>query len=380
MTVFKYLMTSIWRMKWIILIYALVFFVLSAITPSGNSQNNGEFSNSSLDLILLRQEKSKLGDAFQEYLQETHDVEVSNQPIDTLRERIFIGEIDAIILLPKDLEEKVLTKSSSVQVITNNSSSSNLVYSITNGYFTFAKAVLSDKNASLDTLNHAMSKEAKVTILPTNESANQNAATNWANFYFNFVTYVLIAIFIGLFGLLLSNFQETRVLQRQLVSSTSLVSINKAKLMACGVIAFIIASFFIAGVLVFKPELLSQPIFLKYTLVTYAFACSALSIAFLSSVIIGNNRFLYSGLSTVLGLGLSFTSGVFVPIQYLSEPVLNFARLFPVYYVVKSNQSMSSNLASYLPTVGILLLFALFYFVIAMAISRVKSGNKLITL
>ena len=192
------------------------------------------------------------------------------------------------------------------------------------------------------------------------------------------MTYALIAIFIGLFGLLLSNFQETKVLQRQLISPTSLVSINKSKLMACGFVAFFITALFIIGALAFRPSLVTQPIFLKYVLVSLAFAAAALSMAFLASVIIGNNRFLYSGLSTVLGLGLSFTSGVFVPLEVLSDPVLNFAKLFPVYYVVKSNQTMDSSLASYLPTIGILLLFALFYFVIAMAISRVKSGNKLI--
>lgn len=380
MTVFKYLMTSIWRMKWIILIYSLVFFILSALNQSLSPQERGDFSNTSLDLILVRQEKSSLGDAFQEYLEDHHEVEVSDQPLETLRERIFVGEMDGIIVLPVDLETEMMKKTSPIQVITNNSNSSSLVYSLVNGYFTFAKAIMKEKSMDFETLNQAFSKEAKVTVLQNKNSSDQNEASIWAKFYFNFVTYILISIFITLFGLLLSNFQEIKVLQRQLISSTSLVSINQAKLIACSVIAFFITFLFIIGSLIFRPNLLSQPIFLKYALVSFAFACAALSMAFLASVIIGNNRFLYSGLSTVLGLGLSFISGVFVPLQVLSEPVLNFAKLFPVYYVVKSNQDMSSELSSYLPTIGVLLLFALFYFIVAMAISRVRSGNKLITL
>ena len=378
MTVFKYLMTSIWRMKWHIFTYALIFFILSAVNQGLDPQERGDFSNTRLDLVLVRQEDSKLGDAFQDYLEENHDVELSSKPVEELRERIFIGEMDGIIVLPENLEEGILKKTSPVQIITNNSNSSSLVHSMTNGYFTFANAVLTAGQTDFEALNQAFSKEAKVTLLQGQESNKQTEASIWASFYFNFMTYALIAIFIGLFGLLLSNFQETKVLQRQLISSTSLVSINKSKLMACGFVAFFITALFILGALVFRPGLVTQPIFLKYVLVSLAFAAAALSMAFLASVIIGNNRFLYSGLSTVLGLGLSFTSGVFVPLEMLSEPVLNFAKLFPVYYVVKSNQTMDSDLASYLPTIGILLLFALFYFVLAMAISRVKSGNKLI--
>ena len=378
MTVFKYLMTSIWRMKWHIFTYALIFFILSAVNQGLDPQERGDFSNTRLDLILVRQEDSKLGDAFQDYLEENHDVELSSKPVEELRERIFIGEMDGIIVLPENLEEGILKKTSPVQIITINTNSSNLVYSMTNGYFTFANAVLTAGQTDFEALNETFSKEAKVTLLQGQKSDNQNEASNWASFYFNFMTYVLIAIFIGLFGLLLSNFQETKVQQRQLISSTSLVSINKSKLMACGFVAFFITALFILGALAFRPSLVTQPIFLKYVLVSLAFATAALSMAFLASVIIGNNRFLYSGLSTVLGLGLSFTSGVFVPLEVLSDPVLNFAKLFPVYYVVKSNQMVDSDLASYLPTISILLLFALFYFVIAMAISRVKSGNKLI--
>lgn len=378
MTVFKYLMTSIWRMKWHIFTYALIFFILSAVNQGLDPQERGDFSNTRLDLILVRQEDSKLGDAFQDYLEENHDVELSSKPVEELRERIFIGEMDGIIVLPENLEEGILKKTSPVQIITINTNSSNLVYSMTNGYFTFANAVLTAGQTDFEALNQTFSKEAKVTILQDKNADNQNEASSWASFYFNFMTYALIAIFIGLFGLLLSNFQETKVLQRQLISSTSLVSINKSKLMACGFVAFSITALFILGALAFRPSLVTQPIFLKYALVSLAFAAAALSMAFLASVIIGNNRFLYSGLSTVLGLGLSFTSGVFVPLEVLSDPVLNFAKLFPVYYVVKSNQTMDSSLASYLPTISILLLFALFYFVIAMAISRVKSGNKLI--
>lgn len=65
------------------------------------------FQTTRLDLVLVRQEDSKLGDAFQDYLEENHDVELSSKPVEELRERIFIGEMDGIIVLPENLEEGI---------------------------------------------------------------------------------------------------------------------------------------------------------------------------------------------------------------------------------------------------------------------------------
>ena len=109
----------------------------------------------------------------------------------------------------------------------------------------------------------------------------------------------------------LVNFQETRVLQRRLISSTNLVSINKSKLMACGFVAFLSGPL-LSSVPWSSGQTCHQPFSQICAGISNNFLL-ALSMAFLASVIIGNNRFLYSGLSTVLGLGLSFTSEVFVP-------------------------------------------------------------------
>lgn len=92
MTVFKYLMTSIWRMKWHIFTYALYLLYPFGSQPGLDPQERGDFSNTRLDLVLVRQEDSKLGDAFQDYLEENHDVELSSKPVEELRERILSGK------------------------------------------------------------------------------------------------------------------------------------------------------------------------------------------------------------------------------------------------------------------------------------------------
>lgn len=144
-------------------------------------QERGDFSNTRLDLLLVRQEDKGLGDAFQDYLEENHDVELSSKPIEELRERIFIGERIRIIVLPEDLEEGILKKTSPVQIITINSNSSNLAYSMTNGYFTFANVVLTAGQTNFEALNETFSKEAKVTLARSGIKKTKRPATGPAS-------------------------------------------------------------------------------------------------------------------------------------------------------------------------------------------------------
>ena len=65
------------------------------------------------------------------------------------------------------------------------------------------------------------------------------------------------------------------------------------------------------------------------------------SLAFL----IGNlvtNKDAINGITNVIGIGTSFLCGVFVPLSYLPDMVINIARVLPTYYYVKSNEIITN--------------------------------------
>lgn len=67
----------------------------------------------------------------------------------------------------------------------------------------------------------------------------------------------------------------------------------------------------------------------------------SLSLGFFAGTVAKNNDTL-SGINNVLGLGLCFLGGVFVPQEFFGEAVLKVAKFFPTYWYVKANTAISS--------------------------------------
>ncbi len=82
--------------------------------------------------------------------------------------------------------------------------------------------------------------------------------------------------------------------------------------------------------------------------------------------------------SNIIGLGLSFLGGIFVPLQYMSKGVLRFSKLLPTYWYVVTGEAIdniNNSVAEYdiiFRNMGIQLLFAAAFFAIAVGLSKSK--------
>ena len=102
-------------------------------------------------------------------------------------------------------------------------------------------------------------------------------------------------------------------------------------------------------------------------------ALTAYALAFLCSVIIGDNRHGYSAASTVIGMGLSFISGIFVPLSLLNPVAISIAKFFPVYYVISAAENPSTDFSSYAFNLGMVLLFGILYVALAFSIQQIRT-------
>ena len=81
-------------------------------------------------------------------------------------------------------------------------------------------------------------------------------------------------------------------------------------------------------------------------------------------------------IANVIGLGMSFFCGIFVPQAYLGDGVLMVARFLPAYWYVKINNMLvgssgeAFSLARYWQYLGIELLFVLVLFLAAAAVRK----------
>ena len=106
------------------------------------------------------------------------------------------------------------------------------------------------------------------------------------------------------------------------------------------------------------------------------FSVCAASISYLIGLVVKNANVI-PAVCNVVTLGLSFFSGVFVPMELLGDSVLKIASFTPTYWYVAANNHIAAlrqfNLTSLQPILNCLLMqlgFALAFFTIALVLSK----------
>ena len=84
-------------------------------------------------------------------------------------------------------------------------------------------------------------------------------------------------------------------------------------------------------------------------------------------------------INNILTLGMSFLCGIFIPQQMLGKGVLAFSKFLPLYWYIKNNDLISGfggepfTMHAYRTHLGILVLYGIALFSLALAISKYKS-------
>ena len=114
-----------------------------------------------------------------------------------------------------------------------------------------------------------------------------------------------------------------------------------------------------------------------YVVNAFCMMMIALSLTFVISKLT-SNRQVISLLTNILGLGMAFLCGVFVPMEVLSDTVIKIAHFLPVYWNVKAVNLISvykaSDLGTLMSYMGIQLLFAIAILCVGMVVARRKRG------
>ncbi|MDO4775472.1 MAG: ABC transporter permease [Aerococcaceae bacterium] len=375
MTVFKYFLRIVWRYKWLIFIQLAIFMFFTFVSTRQLPQADSTFSDIPLTLSVVAPESDPLAEDFIAYLSEKNNVTLIDSDETVLREQVYTDAIDGAIILPKDIEQTATAQLSDIQVITSDKSvGAAMLRMDINRYFTFANALIKANNFDTERLRELLNKRANTQILSPNGETPANYTIIWGKYYFNMLGYMLIMLFISLMGVVMADFEGKGVATRQRISALSLLHINRQKFLGGAVVTVILFSLFIALALCIQPTLLQFSEFYHYVAIATVSTLTILSLTYLCVVLAGDKKIVYSSLSTVLGLGLAFTSGVFVPIEFLDSNVQQFAKLFPVYYLVQANEAVLQH-ESYLQPLMILALFMVTYFVVAQTITRIKQRH-----
>lgn len=192
MTVFKYFLRIAWRYRSIVLVYGVIFFAMAALNGGSMRESNQSFRNTELTIAVSVPTSTPLAEGFIEYLSANNKVERVDWTEVAMREQVFIGNIDAAIVLPDDVEMMVENGQPQVKTfVTTQNMGAQLLSSTVNQYFIFANAMLKSKGeVDIARLNNVLMSEAEV--LNVGQSEGMNSVTQWGSFYFKFLGFILI--------------------------------------------------------------------------------------------------------------------------------------------------------------------------------------------
>jgi ABC-2 type transport system permease protein len=382
MQVFKAFFITLKKQSFSILIYFVIFLALSfVLSGNGRTQTELVYNDAKIKVAVFDRDNTALSKSLYEYLNKTQELVSIKDDKDSISDELFYRNVEYVLIIKAGFEEKI--KSGSYEGILSNakvpdSISGKLLDNKINQYLSALTAYtaggLSPEEAAAKALETA-DISAKVTLLKVEGKETEKSS---AYYFYSFIPYVLICMLISGLGSILMIFREKDLNQRIKCSALTETGRNTALIFASLLFSFVCwAVFILLSIVIYKGELsgLKGGLFIVNSLV---FLFVAISLTYLVSFLVKTPSALNMA-SNVIGLGLSFLGGIFVPQEYMSSSVLRFSKFLPTYWYVLTNQTIETfsftaeQFHTILRNLGIEALFAIIIFGAAIGLSRSRA-------
>lgn len=344
---FKILKKSIPNL--LIYIGILVLFTIM-LTINFKSSSDNTFTDIKVRTALINHDKdSLLLKEFKNYLEKSSDfIEIDNTK-KSMQDALFFRNVSYIISIPEGFTEDFLDGKDPIinKYTLPDSSTNHKVDLAINNFLNTGRVYINNlENISEGELVKVISKDLDVNIDGVLYSKEGNGVDNTPMVtYYNYLVYAILSILIlGVSDIMIS-FTNIDIKRRNLASPISPYSMQIQQIfghLAFTLLCVILFIFF--GSVVYRTSPFNKTsILFILNLISFAFA--ALSIAYLVGSLT-KSRDITNGISNVVGLGLSFISGVFVPMEFLGETTLQIARFTPAYWYTTANIAIG-NLSNF---------------------------------
>lgn len=377
MTVFKYFLKLVLRQKTVIMIYMGIFILISMLNTLGIQPGQTGFSEVKPAIKIIQQDQSPLANSLAAYLRTQGDEVTMDITEADAKEVLFSGAVDSLIIIPETFTADFSKGQKALRVYTDDRQMEAVLFNNTiQKYLMFLKADATTYG-TIDPVRvgEALKTEAVVTMDNSAALNGRESITDWFRHYFNFITYIIISIFIMIFGLIMSEFNDENVKRRNSLVPFSSTRFQLNLVIAQLLVAVGITAVFLLIGFVLKGSVAPDLDWVGHSLNAFTFTLAALALSFLINSIT-RKTIIHTSLATVLSLGTAFISGVMVPAELLAPGVVTLSKFFPTYYYVQATDRIISR-SPYLNFLGIQLLFALLFLVLGLTMTRLKQGEAL---
>lgn len=347
---------------------SFIIFMVMLIVFTSSKNNDVEFKPMKLNLMINDEDKSEESKALINYLKEKHNVKEEKITESEARKQIVEDKIIAYMVINKDFKQNLLNNKKAISILAPTKTS----------YITFLKIDLkSYLNYTLSAINsnvdqqeviNTLKKEIDVKIIDT-KLYNQEKGKEAFNTTFLILSYIVFMSIISIIINIDAEFKKESLLKRMALSPYSQKSQTLQQFLAQVIISILISSFYLAVSISRVNKSIAKIDLIYMSLAVFIFSFTAISLGQLL-VSISKDVKVVNGVNSAFTLIMAFSSGVFLPMKFLPQGLINVSKFMPQYYFVKFLEEI--NFEKFLLFVASQVVFIVFYTLLGIFIKRYK--------
>lgn len=384
MQVFKLYMKILNKHKGQIIMYVCIFagLMFGIILPNSGKQESVNFTESTTKYAIFDYDNSELSKSVGEFLESNHElVAIKDDEKETIQDAMYNQKVACVVRIYEGYEKAFLEGNGSEKLEVykiNGTTKSMLLEEDLNGFIKVLETYVEadyDIEEAIEHTNKAGETKVEV-LLPDGEEIKEQSPSQ---FFFTYQPWMFIAMCVCGITPVLIILDKKIVRERIQCSSYKFSRMNGEILLGVLATGFAICALFaVAGIAIFYKEMsVTQGIL--YVINMFCIMAVALAITFLVGKVTTKEQ-VVSMLANVVSLGMAFLSGVFVPMELLSDTIIKIAHFLPAYWyelaVIEINTYKSDKLYQILGYMGVQLVFALVIVIAGFAVSRKRVLHK----
>ncbi|MBO5459370.1 MAG: ABC transporter permease [Lachnospira sp.] len=378
MQVFKAFYKCVLRRISVVIIYVSIFAAICIImAQTANINKTYDFKAEQLKIAVFDYDNTPESNALYDYIADTQQLINISDDKESIADELFFRNIDYVLIIPQGFSSDYTSLENVKQA---GSTSAYYMDNIINTYLkifsTYTSAGYSANEAKQLT-KQSLAAGSSAEILNNENEADDLVVSTYMKSFFQYLPYIFIAVIMTSMGGILIIFREKNINFRMKCSALSVTRRNAELSSACISYSLLLwCIFMVLAAIIYKQHIftINGAMFVLNSLV---FLLVAVSITYLVSLFAKNDNTM-NVWSNILGLGMSFICGIFIPAELLSSGVATVSQFLPASWYIKALKICSSynnngaDLKKYFGYLGIQLLFTIACFSAALVVSKYR--------
>lgn len=392
MTVFKTFLQVLNKYKATVIMYTVMLVAFGGLNFQ-TSDSNINFTASKPDVLIINEgEEIGITKAFIDYLDERTNIKDIKKDEESINDALFYRDVNYIVYIKPNFRDSILDNSPNaseqfeqyissadrtiIEIKTTGDYQASIADMLVKKYINLADVysrTYEDEEEIIKHINETLSLEIDTELT---SKVNTNTLSR-VTFYYNFLSYSVLAGCVYVICLILSSFKNKEINKRTIISSMDYKKFNMKLLLSNCLFAIVLWLIYVILGFVLVGGVPNDYLVI-YLINSFIFTICSVTIAFLISNLI-NNKNAINGIVNVVALGSSFLCGAFVPMEWLPASVLTIAHILPSYWYIKTNELLkgievfnSTSLEPIITNMLVLIVFIIIFIILTNIVTKLK--------